>query len=73
MVSSQNALATQVGVDVLQAGGNAIDASVAMGFALAVTLPRAGNLGGGGFMVLHSAKAGKTITLDYREIAPSGV
>ena len=73
MVSSQNTLASEVGIDILKAGGNAIDASVAMGFALAVTLPRAGNLGGGGFMVLHSAKAGKTITLDYREVAPSGV
>jgi gamma-glutamyltranspeptidase/glutathione hydrolase len=73
MVSSQNTLASQVGVDILKAGGNAIDSAVAMGFALAVTLPRAGNLGGGGFMVLHLAKTGKTITLDYREIAPSGV
>jgi gamma-glutamyltranspeptidase/glutathione hydrolase len=73
MVSSQNTLASKVGIDILKSGGNAIDASVAMGFALAVTLPRAGNLGGGGFMVLHSAEAGKTITLDYREVAPSGV
>jgi gamma-glutamyltranspeptidase/glutathione hydrolase len=73
MVSSQNTLASQVGVDILKAGGNAIDSAVAMGFALAVTLPRAGNLGGGGFMVLHLAKTGKTITLDYREVAPSGV
>lgn len=73
MVSSQNTIASEVGVEILKSGGNAIDTSVAMGFALAVTLPRAGNLGGGGFMVLHSAKAGKTITLDYREVAPSGV
>jgi len=73
MVSSQNTLASQVGVDILNAGGNAIDASVAMGFVLAVTLPRAGNLGGGGFMVLHSAKEAKTTTLDYRETAPTGV
>ena len=73
MVSSQNTIASEVGVEILKSGGNAIDASVAMGFALAVTLPRAGNLGGGGFMVLHSAQAGKTITLDYREVAPSGV
>ena len=73
MVSSQNAIATQVGADILSAGGNAVDSAVAMGFALAVTLPRAGNLGGGGFMVLHSAKTNKTITIDYREIAPSGV
>lgn len=73
MVSSQNTIASQVGVDILNAGGNAIDASVAIGFALAVTLPRAGNLGGGGFMVLHSAKEQKTTTLDYRETAPTGV
>ncbi|MEW6995077.1 gamma-glutamyltransferase [Colwelliaceae bacterium MEBiC 14330] len=73
MVSSQNAQASQVGVDILAAGGNAIDSAVAMGFALAVTLPRAGNLGGGGFMVLYSTKANKTITIDYREIAPTGV
>jgi len=73
MVSSQNTLASQVGINILKQGGNAIDSAVAMGFALAVTLPRAGNLGGGGFMVLHSAKTAKTVTLDYREVAPSGV
>lgn len=73
MVSTQNALATQVGVDILKRGGNAIDASVAVGFALAVTLPRAGNLGGGGFMVYHSAKDDKNYAIDYREIAPTGV
>ncbi|MGS2724110.1 gamma-glutamyltransferase [Porticoccus sp. GXU_MW_L64] len=73
MVSSQNAEATQVGLDILKAGGNAIDASVAVGFALAVTLPRAGNLGGGGFMVLHSTEKGGSAALDYREMAPSGV
>ncbi|MCV6606209.1 MAG: gamma-glutamyltransferase, partial [Porticoccaceae bacterium] len=60
MVSSQNAEATKVGLDILKAGGNAIDASVAVGFALAVTLPRAGNLGGGGFMVLHSTEKGES-------------
>ena len=73
MVSSQNAEATQVGLDILKAGGNAIDASVAVGFALAVTLPRAGNLGGGGFMVLHSTDKGESAALDYREMAPTGV
>lgn len=73
MVSSQNMVASQVGIDILQTGGNAIDSAVAMGFALAVTLPRAGNIGGGGFMVLHLAKTGQTLTLDYREMAPSGV
>ncbi len=71
MVASQEALATEVGVDILKAGGNAVDAGVAVGFALAVTLPRAGNLGGGGFMLIHEAKTGKTLALDYRELAPA--
>ncbi len=70
MVVSQNTLASQVGRDVLQKGGNAVDAAVAMGFVLAVTLPRAGNLGGGGFMLVHLAETGKTIALDYRSVAP---
>ncbi|MDR3493367.1 MAG: gamma-glutamyltransferase [Ancalomicrobiaceae bacterium] len=69
-VSSQEALATRVGVDILQRGGNAIDAAVAVGFALAVTLPSAGNLGGGGFMLVHLAKTGETVAIDYRETAP---
>ncbi|HEY5701807.1 MAG TPA: gamma-glutamyltransferase [Gammaproteobacteria bacterium] len=71
MVASQEAVATRIGVEVLRAGGNAIDAAVAVGFALAVTLPRAGNLGGGGFMLIHTAKPGGTIALDYREMAPA--
>lgn len=71
MVSTQNDIATAVGVDILNQGGNAIDASVAVGFALAVTLPRAGNLGGGGFMLVHAN--GKTESIDYRETAPAGV
>ena len=71
MVASQEAVATQVGVDVLRQGGNAVDAAVAVGFALAVTLPRAGNLGGGGFMMVHSAKTGRTVAIDYREMAPA--
>lgn len=70
MVVSQEAIASQVGADILEAGGNAIDAAVATGFALAVTLPRAGNLGGGGFMLIHLAKENKTIAIDYREMAP---
>jgi gamma-glutamyltranspeptidase/glutathione hydrolase len=70
MVVSQEAIASQVGADILEAGGNAIDAAVATGFALAVTLPRAGNLGGGGFMLMHLAKENKTIAIDYREMAP---
>ena len=75
MVSSQDALATRVGVEILRKGGNAVDAAVAVGFALAVTLPRAGNLGGGGFMMVHRAAAGEraadTIAIDYRETAPA--
>ena len=70
MVVSQEAIASQVGADILEAGGNAIDAAVATGFALAVTLPRAGNLGGGGFMMIYLAKENKTIAIDYREMAP---
>jgi len=71
MVVSQRAIASQIGVNILKKGGNAIDAAVAVGFALAVTLPRAGNLGGGGFMLVHLAKENKTIALDYREMAPA--
>lgn len=71
MVASQEAVATQVGVDILKKGGNAVDAAIATGFALAVTLPRAGNLGGGGFMMIHKADTGETDALDYREIAPA--
>lgn len=70
MVVSQEAIASQVGADILEAGGNAIDAAVATGFALAVTLPRAGNLGGGGFMLVYLAEKNKTIAIDYREMAP---
>ena len=71
MVVSQEMIASQVGADILAAGGNAVDAAVATGFALAVTLPRAGNLGGGGFMIVHMAEQNKTIAIDYREMAPS--
>jgi len=71
MVASQEAVATQVGVDILKKGGNAVDAAIATGFALAVTLPRAGNLGGGGFMMIHMAGSGETKALDYREKAPA--
>lgn len=70
MVASQESRATKVGVRVLQEGGNAVDAAVAVGFALAVTLPRAGNLGGGGFMMIYDSKARKVEALDYREKAP---
>ncbi|MDU6387290.1 MAG: gamma-glutamyltransferase [Pantoea sp.] len=69
MVASVDALATQVGVDILRQGGNAVDAAVAVGFALAVTHPQAGNLGGGGFMLLRTA-SGRATSIDFREMAP---
>ena len=71
MVATQEATATRIGVAILEAGGNAVDAAVAIGFALAVTLPRAGNLGGGGFMMVHHAGSNTTHALDYRETAPT--
>jgi gamma-glutamyltranspeptidase/glutathione hydrolase len=71
MVVSQRKIASEVGAQILKKGGNAIDAAVATGLALAVVLPRAGNLGGGGFMIVHLAKENKTIAIDYREKAPS--
>lgn len=70
MVSSQEDLATQAGLAVLKEGGNAVDAAVTIGFTLAVTLPEAGNLGGGGFMLIHLADRKETIAIDYREKAP---
>lgn len=70
MVVSVHALASEVGVDIMQAGGNAVDAAVATGFALAVVHPPAGNIGGGGFMLIRLAD-GKTHFLDYRETAPA--
>ena len=71
MVVSQNGLASEVGAQVLRDGGNAIDAAVATGFALAVTLPRAGNIAGGGFMVVYLAKERRSLVMDYRTIAPA--
>lgn len=71
MVATQEALASDIGLKILKDGGNAVDAGVAVGFALAVTLPRAGNIGGGGFMMIYDAKQDKTVALDYREKAPS--
>ena len=72
MVSAQEQIAAEVGRDILAQGGNAVDAGVAVAFALAVTLPRAGNIGGGGFMLVHDAKTGQTHAIDYREMAPAG-
>lgn len=70
MVASVDATATQIGVDILRQGGNAVDAAVAVGFALAVTHPQAGNLGGGGFMLLRTA-SGRATAIDFREVAPA--
>jgi len=70
MVVSAHPLASQVGVDILRQGGNAIDAAVAVAFALEVVLPAAGNIGGGGFIV-HRTAAGDVTALDYREVAPA--
>ena len=69
MVASNSEPASIVGRDILRAGGNAVDAAVAVGFAMAVTYPEAGNIGGGGYMVIRMAD-GRTAALDYREIAP---
>lgn len=71
MVATEQALATQIGIDILKKGGNAIDAGVAVGFALAVVLPNAGNIGGGGFMMIHDARRNRNIALDFRETAPA--
>ena len=70
MVVTQNALATNAGYEILRKGGNAVDASVAVGFALAVTLPRAGNLGGGGFVLIYNKEDDEISAIDYRSAAP---
>jgi gamma-glutamyltranspeptidase/glutathione hydrolase len=69
MVATEEAQASRIGLEALRNGGNAVDAAATVAFALAVTLPRAGNIGGGGFMLVHDAESGDTVAIDYREKA----
>ena len=71
MVTTQHFIATRVGEKILNKGGNAYDAAIAVGFTLAVVLPRAGNIGGGGFMVMHDSLTNQSYSIDYREMAPA--
>ncbi|MEP6703993.1 MAG: gamma-glutamyltransferase [Acidobacteriota bacterium] len=71
MVASQHELASRIGIDILQKGGNAVDAAIAVGLALAVVYPEAGNIGGGGFMLIRR-NDGQAFAIDYREMAPAG-
>lgn len=71
MVTTQHFIATKVGEKILNKGGNAYDAAIAIGFTLAVVLPRAGNIGGGGFMVMHDSPTNQNYSIDYREMAPA--
>src|SRR5262245_51475551 len=69
IVASTNEVASRVGVEIMKRGGNAVDAAIAVAFALAVTHPAAGNLGGGGFMMIR-LKDGRTTAIDYRKMPP---
>ena len=71
LVVAQEERAARIGIEFLDRGGNAVDAAVAVGFAMAVTYPRAGNIGGGGFMVIHLARDNRDLAIDYRETAPA--
>ena len=73
MVVSQNQASSDIGIQILDMGGNAIDAAVAVGFSLAITLPRAGNLGGGGFMLVYLHDEDKTIAVDFRSASPKNI
>jgi gamma-glutamyltranspeptidase/glutathione hydrolase len=73
MVVSQNQASSDIGIQILDMGGNAVDAAVAVGFSLAITLPRAGNLGGGGFMLVYLKDEDKTIAVDFRSAAPKNI
>ena len=73
MVVSQNQASSDIGIQILDMGGNAVDAAVAVGFSLAITLPRAGNLGGGGFMLVYLKEEQKTIAVDFRSAAPKDI
>ena len=73
LVVSVDPIASEVGLEILRTGGNAVDAAIATGFALAVTHPSAGNIGGGGFMLVGLADTGEVHAVDYREKAPARV
>ena len=71
IVVSQNYLSSDIGVEILNQGGNAVDAAIAVGFSLAATLPRAGNIGGGGFMQIYIESDKTILSIDFRSTAPS--